>query len=49
MMLLEGIVTRYVAEMITKKHVFEKRTINRMATDEALIHEFFVKVWFSGK
>jgi hypothetical protein len=43
-MILDQLVYRYVAEMVSRKSSFEKRTVKRMQDDEQAIHDFFVKV-----
>ncbi len=40
---LERIVTRYVEEMVAKKHVFEKKTVQRMLEDEHILLDFCKK------
>jgi len=41
--ILEGLVYRYVAEMVSQKSNFEKRTAKRMESDEKLLQDFFFK------
>ena len=43
-MILDQLVYRYVAEMVSRKSSFENRTGKRMQDDEQAIHDFFVKV-----
>lgn len=42
-LILDQLVYRYVAEMVSRKSSFEKRTVKRMQDDEQAIHDFFVK------
>jgi hypothetical protein len=40
---LDRIVLRYVEEMISKKHTFEKKTVQRMKEDEKILYDAFLR------